>query len=64
MKRIFSKKSDKRGKKDWRIRWEGPNKSCNADRSCRNHGSCDYCRERRLFREKRQESDTRDQLDD
>jgi len=64
MKRIFNKKNDKRNKKDWRKPWMGSNKSSNCDSSCRNHGRCAYCRNRRLFRGKRQESETKDQLDD
>jgi hypothetical protein len=64
MKRIFNKKIDKRGNKDWRKRWQGSDKSANADSSCRHGGDCDYCRNRRLFRGKRQVKNTEDQLED
>jgi hypothetical protein len=38
-------------RKDWRK----PYKGCKSiDRTCRNHGSCPYCKNNRLFRNKRE----------
>ena len=61
----FTKKTkDKRGKKDWRKPYVGKESVKNADWSCRHGGGCAYCEEGRLFRGKRQDANTRDQLDD
>ena len=35
-----------------------------VDRSCRNHGDCDWCRENRSYRVRKQLLDSEDQMDD
>lgn len=34
--------------KEYRKPWRGSNRSKNFDKTCRNHGSCDYCKFNRL----------------
>ena len=62
MKRIWSKKTDRSGAKDWRKPWQGEKKSRNVDRSCRHGGNCAYCQENREFRSTRQLESTEDQI--
>jgi len=64
IKKLYNKKTDKRGKKDWRKPYIGKESVKNADWSCRHGGGCMYCELQRLFRGKRQEANTRDQLDE
>ena len=61
MKREFSKKTDQRGKKDWRKPYR---KSKAFDPSCRNHGGCGYCEDNRTFRNRKAEIDAQEQLDE
>lgn len=35
--------------KEHRKLWIGKNKSKNIDYSCRNHGSCEYCKNNRMY---------------
>lgn len=35
-----------------------------VDVTCRNHGDCDYCRENRIFKNKRAEEDSFKKLND
>jgi len=35
--------------KEHRKPWIGKNKSKNIDNTCRNHGSCEYCKSNRLY---------------
>ncbi len=51
--RIYSKKTDKRRKKDWRTPYLGSD-SRNVDYSCRHGGSCEYCRNNRTHKVKKQ----------
>lgn len=65
-KHFTSKNEDKRGNKDWRTSYleMGRDKRVrNFDWSCRHQGGCAYCEYNRRFRQKRQEANTRDQLD-
>ena len=41
-------------RKDKRKQYRG---SKNFDRSCRNHGSCDYCKNNRLYKNKVKETE-------
>lgn len=36
--------------KEHRKAWVGKDKSKNIDCTCRNHGSCDYCKSNRLYK--------------
>lgn len=66
-KHFTSKNKDKRGKKDWRTSYSDMSRDKRVmafDRSCRHGGSCAWCAEQRRFRQKRQEANTKDQLDD
>ena len=64
MQRLHNKKTDKRSKKTWRKPYIGKDGVKNADWSCRHGGGCAYCEEGRLFRGKRQDVNTKDQLDE
>ena len=35
--------------KEHRKPWSGKDRSKNFDKTCRNHGSCDYCRGNRMY---------------
>lgn len=37
--------------KEHRKPWIGKNRSKNIDCSCRNHGSCEYCKNNRLYQQ-------------
>lgn len=51
--KIYNKKTDKRGNKDWKKPYYGLD-SRNFDYSCRHGGGCSYCSNGRQFRGKRQ----------
>lgn len=64
MIREFDKHSDKSGKKDWRKPWRGKRKSSNFDRSCRNHGGCDWCKSNRTHQDRKARAEAQEQLDE
>ena len=39
-------------------------KSKSFDKSCRNHGDCDYCRKNRMYRHTKRELESRENLKD
>lgn len=64
MKYIWSKKTDKKGSKDWRKPWEGKRKSANVDSSCRCHGGCDYCYTNRTYSDRKARKEAEDHIKD
>lgn len=43
-----------RSGKEHRKPWIGKNRSKNIDHTCRNHGSCDYCKNNRMYQTHRE----------
>lgn len=62
MKHYSNKQKDKRGNKDWRKPWEGTRKSSNADRSCRCHGGCEWCKSNRTHSNNKVRGEADEQL--
>lgn len=50
--------------KEHRKPWIGKNKSKNIDHSCRNHGSCIYCKNNRLYQRLKTDMKTENALKD
>lgn len=56
-------KAIKQGK-EHRKPWRGKNKSKNIDRSCCNHGGCDYCKSNRLYSFTKSKAAEQNKIDD
>lgn len=48
--------------KEHRQPWRGRDRSKNIDGTCRNHGSCDYCKLNRLYQLRKETQKARDIL--
>lgn len=60
MRKVFNKRTDKSGDKEWREEYR---KSKSIDYSCRNHGSCPWCQGNRHYGERKRIYSAQDELD-